>query len=102
MFKPWDLSELTLDQNPLCSKYKSQTEYIRYCFNAAVLPCFYILILPFFSDARDYFPNLLILVSFLFIVNFFVSVAYDQSMFLKRVLHFYKLVYVSFSIMQSI
>uniref|UniRef100_H2Z6T4 NTF2 domain-containing protein n=1 Tax=Ciona savignyi TaxID=51511 RepID=H2Z6T4_CIOSA len=34
----WDLTKLTLDGNPLCSSYKSQTEYI--------------------SDVREWFPNL--------------------------------------------
>jgi len=28
--RSWDLVELTLDGNPLCSKYDSESAYIRY------------------------------------------------------------------------
>ena len=31
-FKQWNLTELILDQNPLCNRFSSQTEYIRYGF----------------------------------------------------------------------
>ena len=31
--KEWNLTELILDHNPLCDKFTSRTEYVRYFFH---------------------------------------------------------------------